>query len=58
MSEEFAIARVLGAKPKVTVRWLPYEATEMEVRVFEEGRPSMQQGWTGTSEQLEGYLKT
>ena len=47
----------LGAKTRITVRWLPYEATDQEAKVFEEGKPSMQQGWTGTFEQLEAYLK-
>jgi len=41
---------------RVTVRWLPLDATDAERRTFEEGRASMKQGWTGTFEQFEQYL--
>jgi hypothetical protein len=37
-------------------RWSPHNATEEERKTFEEGRPSMMQGWSGTLEQLEKYL--
>lgn len=40
----------------LTVRWIPYNATEEERKSFDKGRPSMQQGWTGTLDQLTGYL--
>ena len=40
----------------VTVQWIPIDATEEERRTFEAGRDSMQQGWSGTFEQLEQYL--
>ena len=40
----------------VTVQWIPIDATEEERRTFEAGRDSMQQGWTGTFEQLALYL--
>jgi uncharacterized protein YndB with AHSA1/START domain len=40
----------------VTVQWIPIDATEEERRTFDAGRDSMQQGWTGTFEQLEQYL--
>lgn len=46
----------LGGKTRFTVRWTPYEATEEELQTFEQGRPSMTQGWSGTLEQLEAYL--
>lgn len=45
-----------GRKTKVTVQWLPYEATDAERRAFEEGRDSMKQGWGGTLDQLTTYL--
>jgi uncharacterized protein YndB with AHSA1/START domain len=46
-----------GGKTKVTVQWTPVDAsTEVERKTFEDGRGSMQQGWTGTFEQLELYL--
>lgn len=41
-----------GDKTIVTVRWLPYEATDTERKAFEAGRDSMQQGWTGTFDRL------
>jgi uncharacterized protein YndB with AHSA1/START domain len=43
-------------KTTVTIRWVPYAATEAERKTFEEGRDSMQAGWTGTLDQLEDYL--
>ena len=46
----------LGAKTKVSIRWIPHEASETERKVFEAGRPSMTQGWGGTLDQLEAYL--
>jgi len=46
-----------GGKTTVTVQWTPVDAsTEVERKTFEDGRGSMQQGWTGTFEQLELYL--
>lgn len=41
----------------VAVRWVPLRATDLEQRVFGEGRASMQQGWTGTLDQCEEYLR-
>ncbi len=46
-----------GGKTGVTVRWLPFEATELERKTFENGRDSMNQGWGGTFEQFADYLK-
>jgi uncharacterized protein YndB with AHSA1/START domain len=48
----------LGGKTRVTVQWLPHEATEIERKTFEEGRESMKQGWTGTLDQFGRYLET
>ena len=45
-----------GAKTTVTVTWTPHAATEIERTTFEEGHPSMRQGWTGTFDQLAEYL--
>jgi uncharacterized protein YndB with AHSA1/START domain len=45
-----------AGKTTVTVRWLPYEATEKEINTFEAGRDSMTGGWTGTFERLDTYL--
>ena len=43
-------------KTTVTVTWLPLNPTTEEVQVFENMRGGMNQGWTGTFEQLEDYL--
>ena len=40
----------------VTVQWETYEATDIERKTFQDGMASMQQGWTGTFEQLSDYL--
>mgnify|MGYP001203847353 FL=1 len=45
-----------GDKTKITVRWAPHAATELERKTFAEGMQSMQQGWTGTFDQFAGYL--
>ena len=45
-----------GKKTKVTINWLPYSATEIERKTFEEAASSMQQGWSGTLENLTDYL--
>ena len=42
----------------VTLRWVPLDATDKEIEVFNSHRPSMTQGWTGTFEQLTQYLTT
>jgi predicted 3-demethylubiquinone-9 3-methyltransferase (glyoxalase superfamily) len=39
-----------------TIRWVPYEATEAERMVFEDGKDSMTAGWTGTFDRLDSYL--
>ena len=43
-------------RTSVTVRWVPLNATDAERKTFEGGRPSMQQGWSGTLDQLADYL--
>jgi uncharacterized protein YndB with AHSA1/START domain len=45
-----------GGKTKVTVRWLPINASDEEISTFDKGRASMTGGWTGTLERLEAYL--
>jgi uncharacterized protein YndB with AHSA1/START domain len=45
-----------AGKTKVTVRWTPHEATDIERKTFADGKESMQQGWTGTLDQLTAYL--
>ncbi|MEZ5827015.1 MAG: SRPBCC domain-containing protein [Hyphomicrobiales bacterium] len=46
-----------NGKTTVTVEWIPYEASEAERETFEQGRESMQAGWTGTFEKLEHHLE-
>jgi len=46
----------VGGKTNVTVKWVPYSANEIERENFEEGASSMQQGWTGTLDNLTDYL--
>jgi uncharacterized protein YndB with AHSA1/START domain len=40
----------------VTVRWSPYDASDLERATFDSGHDSMRGGWTGTFEQLAEYL--
>jgi uncharacterized protein YndB with AHSA1/START domain len=46
-----------GAQTRVTVSWLPLEASELERKTFEEGRDGMKQGWGGTLDGLVAYLE-
>jgi uncharacterized protein YndB with AHSA1/START domain len=47
----------LGGKTKLTVNWSLFDsATDLERNTFDEGRPSMTQGWTGTMDQFAAYL--
>lgn len=47
----------LGGKTKVTVQWVPVEGSSAsERKTFDEGRDSMQGGWSGTFEQFSAYL--
>ncbi|MDX9856820.1 MAG: SRPBCC domain-containing protein [candidate division Zixibacteria bacterium] len=41
----------------VTVEWRPFNATEIERKTFLDGKTSMKQGWTGTLDMLEAYVK-
>jgi len=43
-------------RTKLIVQWVPLNATESERKAFEAGRSSMQQGWTGTLDNLANYL--
>ena len=43
-------------RTRFTVKWSPYEATEAEAATFNAGMASMNQGWSGTFEQLAEYL--
>lgn len=56
MLSSFSFEEMPGGKTKFTVSWTPHNATEAERKVFDENRPSMTAGWSGTMEQLESYL--
>ena len=45
-----------GKGTLITVNWVPINATDDERRLFDEGRASMNQGWSGTFENLEHFL--
>ncbi len=45
-----------GGETAVTLKWLPLNATEGEASAFENAMEGMKAGWTGTFDQLEGYL--
>ena len=40
------------------IEWAPLNATERERAVFAQNHPSMERGWSGTTEVLAGYLAT
>ena len=42
----------------VTIRWSPIDPTPAERDAFDGSTDSMQQGWTGTLDQLAAYLAT
>jgi uncharacterized protein YndB with AHSA1/START domain len=44
-------------RTRVTVTWLPHEASDAERTTFDEGRDSMNQGWGGTLDQLAGHVE-
>jgi uncharacterized protein YndB with AHSA1/START domain len=43
-------------KTTVTLTSVPYKATELQSKTFENGHKSMEQGFTGTLDQLDTYL--
>jgi uncharacterized protein YndB with AHSA1/START domain len=46
-----------GGGTVVSVRSEPINATAAERKTFDDGKPSMTQGWTGTLDQLAGHLR-
>ena len=47
-----------GTKTRVTIEWIPVDgSSEVERKTFDGGRQSMNMGWTGTLDQLTGYLE-
>ncbi|HXD91894.1 MAG TPA: SRPBCC domain-containing protein [Bacteroidia bacterium] len=47
-----------NGKTTLTLKGGPHNASDEEQKMFEAGMPSMQQGFGGTFDQLEAYLKT
>ena len=45
-----------NGKTRLTLVACPAEATETQMKAFVDLRPSMQQGFAGSFEQLEAYL--
>jgi len=45
-----------GDKTLLTLRWSPYNASDVERKTFVSGAASMEQGWGGTFKQLDEYL--
>jgi uncharacterized protein YndB with AHSA1/START domain len=43
-------------KTRITLRWIPINATDEERKTFNAGHESMKMGWTGTFDQLAEYL--
>lgn len=46
-----------GGKTTLTLNWEPYNASEEERKTFDGAHDSMNQGWGGTMEQLDTYLR-
>lgn len=47
-----------GGGTAITVEWTPINASAVEHATFDSGRAGMEQGWTGTLDQLSEYLAT
>jgi uncharacterized protein YndB with AHSA1/START domain len=45
-----------GGKTRIDVEWSAYEARDIERKTFEEGMAGMEQGWSGSFDQLAEYL--
>ena len=56
MMSVFTFEEQPGGKTRFTVRWSPRNATAEERKTFDEGHGSMNQGWSGTLEQLAAYI--
>jgi uncharacterized protein YndB with AHSA1/START domain len=46
-----------NSKTLLTLKWLPLDAVAQEIQTFDAARGSFTQGWNGTFEQLEEFLK-
>jgi uncharacterized protein YndB with AHSA1/START domain len=58
MRSVFSFEDLGNGKTRITISWAPINETGEERQTFDQGRPSMTQGWTGTFENLDIYLAT
>jgi uncharacterized protein YndB with AHSA1/START domain len=56
MLSTFTFEELPGGETKFTVRWAAYNASEEEQKTFDTSHDGMNQGWSGTMEQLTAYL--
>ncbi len=47
-----------NGKTELTLEWVPINANQEEIATFESADQGMKQGWNGTFEQLEDYLRS
>src|SRR5882724_4660168 len=47
-----------NGKTTLTLHWSPWNPSDEEQKTFDTAHDGMRQGWTGTFEQLDEYLKT
>ena len=48
----------LGDSTRVTIEWMPINASPEEIKTFNEAHEGMKMGWGGSLDTLEEYLKT
>ena len=58
MLSTFLFDEVEKTRTKLTVKWSPHNSDEAGRATFAAGHASMNQGWTGTLDQLAAYLAT
>ena len=56
MLSVFELEEIDPGRTKLTITWSPLDANEEERATFAANHPSMNQGWSGTFEQLSAYL--
>ena len=49
--------RAVGDKTEVEVQWKPHNSTETEIKTFDAAAESMKSSWSGTFDNMAGYLK-
>ena len=48
----------LGDKTEITLTWVAINASEVELSAFEKSKSGMNQGWSGSFDQLDRYIST